>query len=181
MEPTFRSAQRDDCALILEFIKKLASYEKMEADVVATPAILEEWLFDKRGAEVFFAVIGGMEVAYALFYTSFSTFLGRSGLYLEDVYVLPEYRGRGIGKAIFRFLARLTEERGYGRFEWACLDWNTPSIEFYRSLGAEAMAEWTTFRLSGDALAGMNNPERQAGIDSKEKLLSGEGITIIGG
>jgi len=149
----FRSAGRDDCALILRFIRALAAYEHMENEVAATEELLAEWLFVQRAAEVFFAVADGREVGFALFFPNFSTFLGRAGLYLEDLYVLPEYRGRGIGTAMLRELARLAVERGYGRFEWACLDWNTPSIEFYLSLGAEAMSDWTGYRLSGDTLA----------------------------
>jgi len=149
----FRFAKRDDCALILRFIQELAEYERLEHEVVATEELLAEWLFDKRTAEVFFAITEGREVGFALFFPSFSTFLGRAGLYLEDVYVLPEYRGRGIGTAMLRELARITQERGYGRFEWACLDWNTRAIELYRSFGAEPMSDWTTYRLSAKALA----------------------------
>jgi len=148
----FRFAERDDCDLILSFIRKLAEYEKLENEVVATKELLAEWLFDKRIAEVLFAVVDGQEVGFALFFPSFSTFLGRAGLYLEDLYVLIEHRGRGIGTAMLRELAGIAIKRGYGRFEWACLDWNTPSIELYKSLGAEEMSDWTTFRLSGNAL-----------------------------
>ena len=149
---TFRTAERSDCALILNFIRDLAEYEHMENDVVATEELLQEWLFGKRAAEVIFAVIDGKEVGFALFFANFSTFLGRAGLYLEDIYVLPEHRRRGIGTAFFRELARIAVERGYGRFEWACLDWNTPSINFYKRLGSEPMSEWTTYRLSGETL-----------------------------
>ena len=149
---TFRFAGRDDCALILRFIRELAAYEHMEKEVVTTEDLLSEWLFDKRTAEVLFAVSDGQEVGFALFFPNFSTFLGRAGLYLEDLYVLPEYRGRGIGTAMLRELARVAVERGYGRFEWSCLDWNTPSVEFYLSLGAEQMSDWTGYRLAGEAL-----------------------------
>ena len=148
----FRFAGRDDCGLILSFIRQLAEYEHMENEVVATEGLLAEWLFDKEAAEVLFAEVGGKEVCFALFFTNFSTFLGRAGLYLEDLFVLPEFRGRGIGTAMLRELSRLAVSRGYGRFEWACLDWNTPSIELYLSLGAEPMSDWTTFRLSGESL-----------------------------
>lgn len=151
----FRLAKIDDCGLILEFIQKLAKYEKMEKDVVATEELLKEWIFEKRAAEVIFAMADGAEVGFAVFCQNFSTFLGRAGLYLEDVYVLPNFRGRGIGKAILIELARIATERGYGRMEWVCLDWNTPSIEFYKKLGAAALDEWTTYRLSGEALAGL--------------------------
>ena len=155
MPVTFRAAVREDCDLILRFIRALAEYEQLADEVTATEALLEEWLFDKHGAEVIFALADGREVGFALFFPNFSTFLGRSGLYLEDLFVLPEYRGRGIGKALLRELARIAVERGYGRFEWWCLDWNTPSIEFYRALGAQPMADWTVYRLSGDSLTGL--------------------------
>jgi len=147
-----RFAERNDCGLILEFIRKLAEYERLDNEVVASEELLAEWLFDKKTAEVIFAVEDGGEIGFALFFPSFSTFLGRAGLYLEDIYILPECRGRGIGTAMLRKLAAITVERGYGRFEWACLDWNTPAIDFYRSLGAEPMSDWTTYRLSGETL-----------------------------
>ena len=149
---TFRSAERKDVPLILEFIRALAEYEHMADQVVADEATLEEWLFDRRKAEVIFAVLEGKEVGFALFFHNFSTFLGRAGLYLEDLFVLPEVRGRGVGKAILKHLAALAVERGCGRLEWWCLDWNEPSIAFYRSLGAEPMSDWTVYRLSGDTL-----------------------------
>jgi GNAT superfamily N-acetyltransferase len=155
MKMGFRSAERNDCALILYFIRELAKYEHLENEVVATEELLAEWLFDKRSAEVFFAVIDGQEVGFALYFTNFSTFLGRAGLYLEDLYVRPEYRGNGIGKAMLSELAKIAVERNYGRFEWWCLDWNTPSIEFYRSLGAEPMSDWTVYRMSGESLASL--------------------------
>ena len=149
---TFRFAQREDVPLILQFIRDLASYEKMLDQVVADEATLELWLFDKRSAEVLFAVADGREIGFALFFHNFSTFLGRAGLYLEDLYVLPEYRGQGYGTAILRKLAAIAAERGCGRLEWWCLDWNTPSIGFYRSLGAEPMDQWTVYRIAGDTL-----------------------------
>lgn len=149
---TFRSAERKDVPLILEFIRALAEYEHMADQVVADEATLEEWLFDRRKAEVIFAVLEGKEVGFALFFHNFSTFLGRAGLYLEDLFVLPEARGRGVGKAILKHLAALAVERRCGRLEWWCLDWNEPSIAFYRSLGAEPMSDWTVYRLAGDTL-----------------------------
>ena len=152
MEVKFRFAERKDCKIILEFIKKLASYEKMSDDVVATESLLEEWIFDKKKAEVIFAVVDGKEVGFALFFHNFSTFLGRAGIYLEDLFVLEEYRGNGYGKALLKKLAQITRERGCGRLEWCCLDWNTPSVDFYLALGAEKLDDWTTFRLSGDTL-----------------------------
>lgn len=149
---TFRKAEREDVALILEFIKGLAAYEKMENEVVADEALLEEWIFDKQKAEVIFAVADGKEGGFALFFHNFSTFLGRAGLYLEDLFVKPEYRGKGYGKAILKKLAAIAVERGCGRLEWSCLDWNKPSIDFYRSLGAVPMEEWTVYRVTGETL-----------------------------
>lgn len=150
---SFRSAERQDVPLILRYIRELARYEKLEHEVVATEALLEEWLFDRAKAEVIFAVADGREVGFALFFHNFSTFLGRAGLYLEDLYVEPAYRGQGIGTALLKELARIAVARGCGRLEWWCLDWNQPSIEFYRALGAEAMDDWTVYRLSGETLA----------------------------
>ena len=149
---TFRNAERRDTALILRFIKELADYEKMLDEVVADEATLEEWLFDKQKAEVIFAVVDGREIGFALFFHNFSTFLGRAGIYLEDLYIMPEYRGKGYGKAILKKLASIAVERGCGRLEWWCLDWNKPSIDFYLSLGAEPMSDWTVYRIAGDTL-----------------------------
>lgn len=150
---SFRSAERRDVPLILRYIRELARYEKLEEEVVATEEILEEWLFDKEKAEVIFAMAEGKEVGFALFFHNFSTFLGRAGIYLEDLYVEPAHRGQGIGTALLRELARIAVSRGCGRLEWWCLDWNKPSIEFYRSLGAEAMEDWTVYRISGETLS----------------------------
>ncbi|HPF87405.1 MAG TPA: GNAT family N-acetyltransferase [Candidatus Limiplasma sp.] len=152
MNVTFRFAQEDDTVLILRFIRELAEYEKMVDQVVATEAILKEWLFVQKKAEVFFILEDGVEVGYALFFHNFSTFMGRAGIYLEDLFVKPECRGRGYGKAILQKLAQIAVERGCGRLEWACLNWNRPSIDFYLALGAEPMKEWTVYRLTGDAL-----------------------------
>ena len=148
-----RFANENDVALILDFIKDLAEYEKMSDLVVADETLLREWIFEKKKAEVIFAVENGIEVGFALFFNNFSTFLGRAGIYLEDLFVRPEYRGRGHGKALIRELARITVERGCGRLEWCCLDWNKPSIDFYLSFGAAPMDEWTTYRLTGEALS----------------------------
>lgn len=148
----FRFATEKDTALILEFIKSLAEYEKMSDQVVANEELLREWIFEKKKAEVIFALENGKEVGFALFFHNFSTFLGRAGIYLEDLFVMPEYRGRGHGKGLIRELARITVERGCGRLEWCCLDWNKPSIDFYLSLGACPLDEWTTYRLTGDRL-----------------------------
>ena len=149
---TFRNAERADTALILQFIRKLAAYEKMLDEVVADEATLEAWIFDRQKAEVIFAVEDGKEVGFALFFHNFSTFLGRAGIYLEDLYVKPECRGKGYGKAILKKLASIAVERGCGRLEWWCLDWNKPSIDFYLSLGAEPMSDWTVYRIAGDTL-----------------------------
>ena len=149
---SFRYAAEQDCGLILHFIRELAIYEDMLDQVVATEELLREWIFEKKKAEVIFACVGGKEVGFALFFHNFSTFLGRAGLYLEDLFVLPEYRKKGYGKAILKRLAHIAVERGCGRLEWACLDWNRPSIDFYLSLGAVPMDEWTTYRVTGDTL-----------------------------
>ena len=152
---TFRFAKEVDCTLILRFIRGLADYEKMSDQVVATEELLREWIFVKKKAEVLFICVDDKEVGFALFFHNFSTFLGRAGIYLEDLFVLPEYRNKGYGKALLKKLAQITVSRGCGRLEWACLDWNKPSIEFYKSLGAEVMDEWTTYRLTGDTLMEM--------------------------
>ena len=151
-ELSFRFAVREDTPLILSFIRALAAYEQMADQVIATEELLAEQLFDRGNAEVLFALEDGKEVGFALFFHNFSTFLGRAGLYLEDLYVLPEHRGKGYGKALLGQLARIARERGYGRMEWWCLDWNRPSIDFYLSLGAEPMRDWTVYRLSGATL-----------------------------
>ena len=148
----FKTAERKDCGTILNFIKKLAEYENMSDLVIADEKLLETELFDKNGAEVIFAVYDGKEVGFALFFHNFSTFLGKRGLYLEDLFVLPEYRGKGIGTAILKRLAQIALERNCGRLEWSCLDWNKPSIQFYLSLGAEPMSEWTIYRLTEDKI-----------------------------
>ena len=155
MASTFRFAEAADTPLILNFIKALAEYEKMADLVVADEALLRDQLFQKRNAEVIFAMEDGKEVGFALFFHNFSTFLGRAGLYLEDLYVLPEFRGKGYGKALLQKLAAIAVERGCGRMEWWCLDWNRPSIDFYRALGAEPMSDWTVYRLTGETLTNM--------------------------
>ena len=148
----FRFAERQDTALILQFIRELADYEKMLDQVEATEELLEEWIFEKRKAEVIFVLEDGIEAGFALFFHNFSTFLGRAGIYLEDLYVRPEYRKKGYGKALIRKLAGIARERGCGRLEWWCLDWNQPSIDFYLSLGAEPMSDWTVYRIAGKTL-----------------------------
>ncbi len=150
---TFRYARREDTALILRFIRELAEYEGLLDEVVADETTLEEWIFDRQKAEVIFALEDAREVGFALFFHNFSTFLGRAGIYLEDLYVRPECRGRGYGRAILKKLASIASERGCGRLEWWCLDRNKPSVDFYLSMGAEPMTDWTAYRVAGDALA----------------------------
>lgn len=148
-----RQATIDDCALILGFIQELAEYEKLAHEVVATVEILEETLFGPRAyAEVYIGEYQGKAVGYALFFHNFSTFTGRPGIYLEDLYVQPAMRGKGFGKCLLAYLAKLAVERNCTRVEWSVLDWNEPSIQFYRSIGAIPMDEWTVQRLHGDAL-----------------------------
>ena len=148
----YRFATVKDVPLIMNFIMLLAEYEKLENEVVATEELLKEWIFEKKKAEVIFALEGEKEVGFALFFHNFSTFLGRSGIYLEDLFVLPEYRNKGYGKGLLKALAKITVERGCGRLDWCCLDWNKPSIDFYRSLGAVPLEEWTIYRLAGETL-----------------------------
>ncbi|HWQ98257.1 MAG TPA: GNAT family N-acetyltransferase [Clostridia bacterium] len=170
MPVTFRPAEEKDTTLLLTFIRALADYEHMLEDVVATEDILSDWLFQRRVAEAFFAVADGIEVGFALYFHNFSTFLGRGGIYLEDLFVLPEHRGKGYGKAILTRLAQIARERGCGRLEWACLDWNKPSIDFYLSLGATPMDEWTVYRVSGDALAHLAGESAAASNTNWEEL-----------
>ena len=151
----FRYATEDDAALILEFINGIATYEKMLDQVINTEEMIKEVVFGKGRAEVIFVLEGEKEVGFALFFHNYSTFVGRTGLHLEDLFVWPEYRGRGYGKALFCEVARIAKERGCGRMEWTCLDWNTPSINFYKSLGAVPMDEWTTYRLTEDKIAAL--------------------------
>ena len=158
---SFRNATIDDCELILYFIRELATYEKMLDEVIATEDLLKEWLFEQKKAEVIFACEDGKEIGFALFFHNFSTFLGRAGIYLEDLFVLPEHRGKGYGKAILKELAGIAVERKCGRLEWACLDWNQPSIDFYRSMGAVPMDEWTVYRVTGNTLKEMAEKEER--------------------
>jgi GNAT superfamily N-acetyltransferase len=157
---TFRPAVPGDEELILSFIQALADYEHLSDQVVATPEILREWIFEKKTAEVIFAEVEGKAVGYALFFHNFSTFLGRAGIYLEDLFVLPEARGQGFGKGLLQELARITVERGCGRLEWACLDWNQPSIDFYtKKMRAVPMDGWTVYRLTGETLEEAAQPK----------------------
>ena len=154
---TYRPAERGDIELIMKFIRDLAEYEKLADQVVADAGVLADWLFEKRVAKVVFALCDGVEAGFALYFHNFSTFLGRAGIYLEDLYVLPEYRGRGLGLGLMRYLARECVQLGCGRLEWSCLDWNRPSIDFYLALGAVPQSEWTTYRLTGEALAALGS------------------------
>lgn len=155
-ELTFRGATEEDSALILEFIKKLAAYEKRLDEVIATEEELKKWIFDKKQAEVIFALEEGVEIGFALFFLSFSTYISNVNLHLEDLFIYPEYRGKGYGKALLKQLAKIVVDRGYGRFEWTCLSWNKPSIDFYLSLGAE-QKDWNVFHLTGDELKKLAN------------------------
>jgi GNAT superfamily N-acetyltransferase len=148
-----RAATPDDVPLIFALIGELAEYEKLTHEVVATEQQIRAALFgDRAVAEVVIASLDGTPVGFALFFPNYSTFLGRPGLYLEDLFVRPEARGFGAGRELLEYLARLTVERGWGRLEWRVLDWNEPSIAFYRKLGAEPLEDWTVFRVTGDAL-----------------------------
>ncbi len=147
-----RYAKAEDAELILRFINELAEYEHMRSESIATAELLREWIFEKQKAEVLFVLRDGVEVGFALFFHNFSTWLGRAGIYLEDLFVLPEHRGIGCGKHLLSTLAAIAVERGCGRLEWACLDWNKPSIDFYLSMGAVPMEEWTVYRLTGESL-----------------------------
>ena len=149
---TIRQANINDVSTILSFIKALAEYEDMSDQVVATEELLKEWLFEKKKAEVLLAMKGDTSVGFALYFYNFSTFLGRAGIYLEDLFVKEEYRGKGYGKALLKELARIAVEEGCGRLEWCCLDWNQPSIDFYLSLGAIPLDDWTQYRVTGDTL-----------------------------
>jgi GNAT superfamily N-acetyltransferase len=163
-----RSATSDDVPLIFDFIKKLARYEKLEHEVVATEETLRQNLFGERQvAEVIFGYHDDKPVAFALFFHNFSTFLGQPGIYLEDLFVNEDQRGKGFGKKMLAHLAKIAQERGCGRLEWWVLDWNKPAIDFYQSLGAQTMDEWTVFRVTGKALGKLaqnhedeENPDR---------------------
>lgn len=148
----FRYAKKGDGALILELIRQLAAYERLEEKVTATPELLEQWLFEKQAAQVLIGEADGEVVGFALFFQNFSTFLGKGGIYLEDLFVKERFRGRGYGTAFLKKLASIAKERGCGRLDWSCLDWNERSIAFYRSFGAVALDDWTVYRLEGEAL-----------------------------
>lgn len=148
----FRKAVREDLPLIYSFIKELAEYQHLEDQMIATEGSLEKLLFEEKRADVIFCVYRDVEVGFAVYYKTFSTLLGKCGIHLEDLYVKPEYRRHGFGRAILRKLAQITRDQGFERLEWCCLNWNKSSIAFYLSIGAAPMSEWTTYRLTGDAL-----------------------------
>jgi GNAT superfamily N-acetyltransferase len=163
-----RGTERD-VPVILRLIKGLAEYEKLSGEVTATEESLREALFEKPpAAEVLLAYAGAEPVGFAVFFESYSTFLGRPGLYLEDLFVFPEWRKRGYGRQLLASVARIAVERGCGRMEWSVLDWNEPALRFYKSLGAQAMEEWTVYRLTGDAL-------RQLGSNTDSGSVAPEG------
>lgn len=152
--PEIRAATIDDVPLLLAFIRELADYEKLAHEVVADEALLRRTLFgERRSAEALLAFDGGEAVGFALYFHNYSTFLARPGVYLEDLFVRPGARGRGVGRALLRAVARIALERDSGRLEWSVLDWNEPAVQFYRSLGARPMDEWTVYRLTGTALS----------------------------
>jgi GNAT superfamily N-acetyltransferase len=154
---TIRKAEVNDTPLVLDFIKQLAIYEKMIDEVVATEVTLEESLFgETRFAHVVIGEYNSQPVGFALFFTNFSTFVGRPGIFLEDLFVLPEHRGKGFGKTLLAFLAKLAVDNGFGRVEWAVLDWNEPAINVYKGIGARSMDEWKVFRLAGKELEGVS-------------------------
>jgi GNAT superfamily N-acetyltransferase len=156
MTTHLRPATRDDVPVIAELIRGLARFEKLEQEVVMTEELLAAGLFgDRPYAEVVLAEDDGRPVGFALFFHNFSTFLGRPGIYLEDLFVLPQHRGSGIGRLLLAHLARLAVERGCGRLEWAVLDWNRDAIQFYERLGARPNSDWTVYRLTGEALTGL--------------------------
>ncbi|MDR0683517.1 MAG: GNAT family N-acetyltransferase [Spirochaetaceae bacterium] len=152
-EISIREAVAEDAALLLQFITALAEYEHLEGEVEATEEGLRQTVFEDKGAEALIAEYNGEAAGFALFFHNYSTFKGKRGIYLEDLFVKPELRGRGIGKALLQKVADIAARRGCGRLEWVCLDWNTPSIAFYRSIGALPLSDWTTYRITGDKLA----------------------------
>lgn len=152
---SIREAAAEDAPLILEFIKRLAEYEKLSDCVTATEEGLRESIFDKGYAHALICRSGGVPAGFAVYFFNYSTFVGKPGLYLEDIFVLPEYRGRGLGRALFARLGKIAEEKGCGRLELAVLDWNEPSIGFYKARGARPMDDWTVYRLDREAIAGL--------------------------
>ncbi len=163
VDTIIRPATKDDCALIVQFIKKLAIYEKLEHDAKATPKDIETALFAPR-PKAFCAIaeVNGKPAGFALCFYNFSTFMGKAGIYLEDLFVIPEFRGNGIGKKFFQYLAQRALQENCGRVEFSVLNWNAPSIEFYKALGAKAMDEWTVYRLEGQAIVDVAQAQKKA-------------------
>jgi GNAT superfamily N-acetyltransferase len=149
---TLRFAEEKDAALILDFIRSLAEYEHLLHMVEADEEKLKKYLFQEKMSEVIICEYDNVPAGFALFFHNFSTFLGRPGLFIEDLFVKPEFRGRGLGRLFFSFLARIALERSCGRLEWACLDWNEPSIRFYKNQGGQPLDEWTTYRITGEGI-----------------------------
>ena len=147
-----KKAEIDDAVTIYELIRGIAEYEKMLDEVVNTPEMIKEWLFEKKTAETYIGEENGKPVGFIMFFHNYSTFVGRAGIYVEDLFVIPEKRGKGYGKLLLAFAAHTAIERNCGRMEWTCLNWNKPSLDFYESIGAVKMTEWRTHRLSGDTL-----------------------------
>ncbi|MCF0147627.1 MAG: GNAT family N-acetyltransferase [Clostridium sp.] len=154
-----RETNEEDCSFILSLIKEIAEYEKMSDQVVATEESLRESIFKNKRAEAVIIEQDGKAVGYALYFYNFSTFIGKSGLYLEDIFIKKEVRGKGIGKEVFKFLVKKAKEEGCKRMEWSCLNWNEPSIKFYKSLGATPMDEWTIYRLTEKEINRLNEIE----------------------
>lgn len=160
---SIRRAQIEDCALILELILELAEYEQLLSEVEASPELLRQNLFgDKSRAEVIIGEVSGRPVGYALFFPTFSTFTGKTGIYLEDIYVRPDWRKQGFGKALLQYVASVAIAQDCGRLEWAVLDWNEPALTFYRKLGAEPLSEWTGQRLTGQSLSALAKADIRA-------------------
>ena len=151
-ELTIRQAEKKDTSIILKFIKELAKYQNLLDEVVASEDVLERWLFELETAKAVIASVSGEDIGFSVYCYNFSTFLGKSGLHIEDLYIRPEHRGNGYGRELLKSLAREAVEKGCGRMEWNCLDWNKPSIEFYLAMGAKPLDEWTTYRLSDETL-----------------------------
>lgn len=147
-----RFAKENDVALILEFIRSLAEYEHLLDKVEIKEEDLKKYLFEKKIIEVIIGEYDGIPAGYALFFHNFSTFLGKPGIFIEDIFVKPEFRGKGLGRTIFGFLAKIAVDRNCGRLEWSCLDWNKPSIDFYKNQGASPLDEWTIYRITGDGI-----------------------------
>ncbi len=154
-----RFAKKKDISTIFNFIKELAAYEKMLDQVIATEDSLKYWIFKKKKAEVLICEVDKKPAGFALFFHNFSTFVGRPGIYLEDIYIIPEMRGKGLGKKLLSYIAGLVKERNYGRMEWWCLDWNEKSINFYKNMGAVPMSEWTVYRMYGEKLGQLAEKE----------------------